>query len=156
HLSNNAHALISVEVRALGEGATFGGPVAGVEALAAAARALACEAVDLALVVAYDTLIEPEIVVEMAARGAAAGGALEDLRAPYDAGASGVVPGEAAAALVLGREDAGALAWLDARASADGNQGEPRIDLLEALARDMITARGPVACVDGAARARPR
>src|SRR5262249_39546642 len=70
-LSNSAHALISVEVRALGEGTTFGGAVAGAEAVAAAARAIEDGAVDRALVVAYDALIEPEIVVDLAARGAA-------------------------------------------------------------------------------------
>src|SRR5262249_25585667 len=122
HLSNNAHALISVEVRALGEGATFGGAVAGAEAIAAAVRSLRDGAVDRALVVAYDSWIEPEILVDLGARGVASPALLEHLRGPYDVESSGVVPGEAAAALVLGRDDGGALGWIAAVAGADGSK----------------------------------
>lgn len=155
HLSNNAHALISVEVRALGEGATFGGAVAGVEAIAAAARALADGAVDRALVVAYDSLIEPEILVELGARGAASHEPLDRLRAPYDARASGVVPGEAAAALVLGRDTIGAMGWIAAATGADGSEGEPAASHLAAIVRRLVAEHGPIALIDGAARALP-
>ncbi len=155
HLSNNAHALISIDVRALGEGATFSGAAAGVEAIVAAGRALADGAVDRALVVAYDSLLAPEILVELAARGAASRETLERLRAPYDPRASGVVPGEAAAALVLGNQEAAALAWIAAATGADGSEGEPGGESIGAIARRLTEAYGPVEVVDGAARAVP-
>jgi hypothetical protein len=41
HLSNNVHALASVDLGLRGEGATYGGATGGAQALAAAARALA-------------------------------------------------------------------------------------------------------------------
>jgi 3-oxoacyl-(acyl-carrier-protein) synthase len=152
HLSNNAHALISVEVRALGEGTTFAGAIAGVEAIAAASRALAVGAVDRALVVAYDSLIEPELVVELAARGAASCAPLDALRAPYDTSASGVVPGEAAVAMVLGpRDDRAAIARLDAATTADGSGSEPD----PARIGDVVRRLGKAEIVAGAARAIP-
>lgn len=89
HLSNNVHALASVDLDLRGEGATFGGGNGGAQAIASASRALHDGAVDAALVVAYDTLLEPETLAELAARG------------------STIVPGEAAAAIVLVRERAG-------------------------------------------------
>src|SRR5204862_2601439 len=70
----------------------------GAQAIAAAIRALhdvdanGTAPIDAALVVAYDSLLEPETLVELAAR---------------DNGAE-FVPGEAAAAIVLVREHAGA------------------------------------------------
>lgn len=57
HLSNNMHALLSMEAGIRGEGATFGGAVSGAEALQAATRALHANAVDAALVVAYDEAV---------------------------------------------------------------------------------------------------
>lgn len=84
HLSNNVHALASAELGLRGEGATFGGVDAGLHALRAACRALADGAIDAALVVAYDSLLEPETLVELGER------------MPAD-----FVPGEAAAAVVL-------------------------------------------------------
>lgn len=89
HLSNNVHALASVELGLRGEGATFGGGNGGAQALAAASRALHDDAIDAALVVAYDSLLEPETLVERGARGEVA------------------IPGEAAAAIVVVRERAG-------------------------------------------------
>jgi len=93
HLSNNVHALASAELGLRGEGATFGGGNGGAQALAAAIRALHDGAIDAALVVAYDSLLEPETLVELDARGWPA---------------QGLVPGEAAAAVVVVRERAGA------------------------------------------------
>jgi len=154
HLSNNAHALISIDVRALGEGATFGGAVAGAEAIAAAARALAEGAIDRALVVACDSLITAETLVELAARGAVSAEPLERLRAPYDARACGAVPGEAAAALVLGNEGP-ALAWIAAATGADGSAGEPGGELLGAVVARLTVEHGGVRLVDGAGRALP-
>ncbi|MGE5184960.1 MAG: beta-ketoacyl synthase N-terminal-like domain-containing protein, partial [Acidobacteriota bacterium] len=60
HLSNNVHALASAELDLRGEGATFGGGNAGAQAIAAASRALRDRAIDAAVVVAYDSLLEPE------------------------------------------------------------------------------------------------
>jgi len=101
HLSNNMHALASAELGLRGEGATFGGGNGGAQALAAAIRALHAGAIDAALVVAYDSLLEPETLVELGARGWPA---------------QGLVPGEAAAAVVLvpARADAPRLAVRDA------------------------------------------
>lgn len=93
HLSNNVHAIASAELDVRGEGATFGGGNAGAQALASAIRALHDGAIDAALVVAHDSLLEPETLVELGARGWPA---------------AGLVPGEAAAAVVLVRERAGA------------------------------------------------
>jgi 3-oxoacyl-(acyl-carrier-protein) synthase len=84
HLSNNVHALASAELALRGEGATFGGADAGAHAMRSATRALADGAIDAALVVAYDSLLEPETLVELGER------------MPAD-----FVPGEAAAAIVL-------------------------------------------------------
>jgi hypothetical protein len=90
HLSNNVHALASGDLGLRGEGATFGGGNGGAQALAAAERALHDDAIDAAVVVAYDSLLEPETLVELAVRG------------------DTCIPGEAAAAVVLVRERAGA------------------------------------------------
>lgn len=84
HLSNNVHALASAELALRGEGATFGGADGGAQAIAGARRAIADGAVDAALVVAYDSLLEPETLVELGEREA-----------------PDFVPGEAAAAIVL-------------------------------------------------------
>jgi hypothetical protein len=108
HLSNNVHALASAELDLRGEGATFGGANGGAQALAAAIRALHDGAIDAAVVVAYDSLLEPETLVELAARGGATLVPVDALVAPYLPGANGFVPGEAAAAMVLVREQAGA------------------------------------------------
>jgi hypothetical protein len=115
HLSNSAHALLSVEVQAKGEGVAHSGPIAGAEALASASRALADGAIDAAIVLAHDSLLEPEALIELGARDPSA------------------LPGEAAAALVLARPaDAGsrALAILTATTAADGEPGQPRPETL--------------------------
>ena len=154
HLSNNAHALLAQDIGARGDGVTFSGGNAGAQALAAAARALATNAVDVALIVAYDSLLEPETILEMGARGALAASALAELRAPYDAHASGAVPGEAAAALVLERSDrAGprALARVRAIDAADGEPAEPRV---ETIARAAARLAQGDCIVDGCALAR--
>ena len=156
HLSNNAHALIAKDLGLRGEGATFGGSNGGAQALAAAERALADGAIDAALVVAYDSLSEPETLVELGANGIATTAPLAALRAPYEAGAAGVVPGEAAAALYLvaeGNERETPLAWLDVSDAADGEQGVPQV---ATLARVASPWRDGVGFIDGAARANER
>ena len=127
HLSNNVHALASAELGLRGEGATFGGGTGGAQALVAAARALHDHAIDAALVVAYDSLLEPETLVELAARRAATHANLADLVAPYDAAAAGYVPGEAAAAIVLVRpaDAASAIALVEATGTGDGGSEDP-------------------------------
>jgi malonyl-ACP decarboxylase len=153
HLSNAAQAIAAAELGATGEGGTFGGAGAGAQALAAAIRTLEAGAADAAVVMAHDALLDPEATIELRGRGALAAGA-EDA-GPYDEAAAGVVPGEAAAALVLepaARAGARALALVDAAAVADGEEWEPAASTLaRALAR---VARGE-RIVDGAARARP-
>jgi 3-oxoacyl-(acyl-carrier-protein) synthase len=152
HLSNNAHALAAEELGARGDGLTLGGANAGAQALGAAARALEVGAVDAAVVVAYDTQIEPETLIELGARGAYVGEGPPP--APYDRRAAGFVPGEAAAGVVLERGDeAGgrALAVIDAWDATDvGPTGPGRPALARALRQ--VTAGG-VGVVDGAAQA---
>jgi hypothetical protein len=153
HLSNNAHAIAAQELRARGEGATYGGANAGAQALAAAIRALAAGAVDVALVVGYDTLIEPETLVELGARGASSPHGLARLAAPYDVAAQGFVPGEAAAALVLQRPGEGGanLGFVQALDGADGEKGEAQPALLARMLRSIAQ---PGDAVDGAGLAR--
>jgi hypothetical protein len=150
HLSNNAHALIARDLDARGEGATFGGANASAQAIASACRALADGAVDTAVVVAYDTLLEPETLVERAARGAAISGPLAPA---YSPAACGPIPGEAAVALVL-RPLGAPGAWFSVFAvdGASGDLGEPGAATLEAALR---RAGGGACLVDGAARTVP-
>jgi 3-oxoacyl-[acyl-carrier-protein] synthase II len=152
HLSNNAHALASVDLGLRGEGATYGGATGGAQALAAAARALEDGAIDAALVVAYDSLLEPETLVELAARRAIAEAATP--AAPYDEAAAGFVPGEAAAALVLVRagDAAAPLALVEAQGTADGAGAEPGAAAIARAAARLAEGAG---VVDGAARAWP-
>lgn len=153
YLSNNVHALLAMEIGARGEGVCFGGANAGAQALVAAARALEVGAVDAALVVAYDSLIEAETLVELGARGELARADKSSLAAPYSLFASGFVPGEAAAAVVLERaEDARerSLALVTAADATDGQEGEPLAETLERAAA--AVAEGDL-IVDGAARA---
>ncbi len=153
HLSNNAQALAAQELSARGEGVTFGGANAGAQALGAAIHALEVGAVDAALVVAHDTLLEPETLVELAARGAATTRGAERLAAPYAEDAAGFVPGEAAAALVLERpSDAGArsLASIEAVDTADGAAGEPGAAVLGKLVERLLRGNE---VIDGAGRA---
>ncbi|NHZ79655.1 hypothetical protein F2P44_10245 [Massilia sp. CCM 8695] len=148
HLSNNAHAIAAQELGARGEGATYGGANAGAQALAGAIRALAAGAVDVALVVGYDSLVEPETLVELAARGSSVSNALA---APYDMAAQGFVPGEAAAALVLQGSGA-ARAFIQALDGADGEKREPQPAL---LARLVGALARPGDAVDGCGLALP-
>ena len=163
HLSNNAHALLSKDIDARGEGGTYGGANAGAQALSAAIWSLHANAIDAALVVAYDSLIEPETVVELTARGAATQSQLGELVAPYSARANGFVPGEAAAAAVLSRAGgheprASELAHLSAVTAADGSTGAPTSQTIAAAletphgAHDDATNAAAWA-VDGAALA---
>lgn len=154
HLSNNAHALVSVALKARGEGMTFGGANAGAQALASAQRALAAGAVDVAIVLAEETLLEPEVLVQLGASGAATRAELETLEAPYSVRAAGFVPGEAAAAVVLEpveRAGTRALAWAEAADGADGTRGPPRPGTLARVAARLVTPE--VLLIDGAGRA---
>lgn len=154
HLSNNAHALLSIELGARGEGLTLGGANAGAQALSAACRTLEAGAIDAALVVAYDTLLEPETLVELAEAGALTRAGLDGLAAPYDERAGGFVPGEGAGAVVLERvEPAGsrALAWIDVAEAADGQEGPPKPETM--LRASEVVSRGEDVA-DGAGLAR--
>ncbi|MES2299574.1 MAG: beta-ketoacyl synthase N-terminal-like domain-containing protein [Pseudomonadota bacterium] len=154
HLSNNAHALAAQELKARGEGATFGGANAGAQALGAAIRALHAGAIDTALVVAYDSLVEPETLVELAQRGALSTAPLPQLCAPYGQAAHGFIPGEAAAAVVLQRcgENGAAIATLEAADGADGEPAMPHAATLERLLRQ-LARKGDA--IDGAGLAQP-
>jgi 3-oxoacyl-(acyl-carrier-protein) synthase len=153
HLSNNAHALLAADLSARGDGATYGGATAGAQALSAAIRALEAESIDVAVVFAYDSLLEPETLVDLAARGSTTTGDLTSLVAPYDVHARGFVPGEAAAALVLQRPGTGgALASLSAADGADGHTSEPTSETLAAVASRLARAD---TVVDGAGRGLP-
>lgn len=77
HLSNNSHALLAMGLGARGEGATLAGPTGGAAAIAAAGRTLAAGRIDAALVLAVDTLIQPEILLEGLVSGSLAPGAGE-------------------------------------------------------------------------------
>lgn len=119
HLSNNVHALASAELALRGDGATFGGEHAGAHALRSAIRALHDGAIDSALVVAYDSLLEPETLVELGER------------MPAD-----FVPGEAAAAVVLVREHSPqALGTVDLTCAAGDPQLGAAAAVVDAIAR---------------------
>jgi len=154
HLSNNVHALLSIEVQIRGDGATFAGATAGGEALCAAARALEAGAADAALVVACDSLLDAQSVADLSERRVATLADLLHWRPPYDEGALGAVPGEAAAALLLTRaRDGGPL--LSCATGVDPRplpSGEPRSERLAEVAA--LVSRGE-GIVDGAAWARP-
>lgn len=163
YLSNNAHALIAARVRARGEGMTFGGSNAGAQALVSAAAALHARTIDAALVVAYDSLVHPEMLIDMADRGAltrARPG--QRIAAPYDRAAAGFVPGEAACAVVLtrpGEAQAQAhaqglcprapLARVSTAEGCDGQAGMPDADTLARVVARV--ARDDELAIDGAA-----
>jgi 3-oxoacyl-(acyl-carrier-protein) synthase len=134
HLSNNVHALVATDLGARGDGATYGGASAGGQAIAAASWALHAGAIDTAIVLAYDSLLEPETLVELGERGAASMAPAGEVIAPYHESAAGFVPGEAAAALVLARPD------------------DPRARLATITAGD----ESPAEVVDGAGLGDPR
>jgi len=154
-LSNNAHALFAAEIEAHGEGMTFGGRNAGGQALVCAQHALEEGAVDVAVVMAYDSLCEPESAPELAMRGMTTSARVSDLRGPYDDGAGGFVPGEAAAAVVLelpGRAGERGLGRIEASVAADGDRAEPAAATVGRVAGRI--SRGE-AIVDGVGLANP-
>jgi 3-oxoacyl-[acyl-carrier-protein] synthase II len=155
YLSNNAHALIAAKVGARGEGMTSGGANAGAQALVSAAAALQARTIDAALVVAYDSLVHPETLVEMDRRGALTRAhAGQHVAAPYDGAAAGFVPGEAACAVVLARPDEGEgepLALVSAAEGCDGHGGMPGAGTMGRVVARM--ARGDELAIDGAAAA---
>jgi 3-oxoacyl-(acyl-carrier-protein) synthase len=156
YLSNNVHAVVSAALGARGDGVSLGGPTAGAQAIGSALRALECGAIDAALVVAYDSLIEPETLIEMGARGEASRAGEGSLEAPYSVGAAGFVPGEGAAAVVLERADSAggrANSFVEVAGSADGGRGEPtKATIARVVGR---VARPGDDVIDGAARALP-
>jgi 3-oxoacyl-(acyl-carrier-protein) synthase len=155
HLSNNAHALAAEELRVRGEGATFAGANAGAQALAAAIRALEAGAIDTALVVGYDSFIEPETLVDLAARGMLTTQTENSVTAPYDRTAQGFVPGEAAASVVLqrvGSSDGRDLAYLQAADGADGEAAAPRLSTITNLLANLTQGD---TIIDGAGWAQP-
>jgi 3-oxoacyl-(acyl-carrier-protein) synthase len=147
HLSNNTHALLAEAIDAQGDGATFGGANAGAQAIEAACAALEAGVIDTALVIACDSLIEPETLIDLGVAGALA----KDVDAPpaYDPRARGFVPGEAAAAIVLSRTGPGPV--IEAFTGADGAKGEPGAEAL----KNIVDRAGPFVRVDGASRAQP-
>ena len=150
-LSNNAHALCAEELAARGEGVTLSGANAGAQALACAQAALAAGTVDAALCVAYDSLIAPEVLVEQGLSGALTSArSVGELVAPYAASASGAVPGEAAAALLLLREEPRNEPPLFYLRAADA-AGISTAETLVRAAKSVLAHR--VAVVDGAAQA---
>ena len=150
HLSNNVHALAASTLRLRGEGATFGGGSAGAQAIASASRALCDGAIDAALVIAYDSLLEPETLVELGARRSATRAPLARLTAPYSADAAGFVPGEAAAAMVLVRSATAPVAWIEVRDAAGAES-----DSTATLARCAAHFADGATVIAGTARAWP-
>lgn len=148
HLSNNAHALLSADLGARGEGATFGGATAGAQAIASAIRALDAETIDAAVVLAYDTLRGPESLTDLDARGMLAIG---PRAAPYDEASAGYVAGEATAAVVLVRDGSNVLARVTAASGADGSPGEPNPATIARVASRVVQRQDRLV-VDGAAR----
>jgi 3-oxoacyl-(acyl-carrier-protein) synthase len=159
HLSNNAPALLAQDLGARGDGVTFAGATAGAMAIAAATAALAEGAIDAALVVAYDSLLEPEQLIALAACGALSSGTVHELAAPYAEPSAdsvrGGIPGEAAAALLLEREDQQdrALAFVEATDGADGEKGLPAMSTVAAVAARIADAD---LVIDGCALADPQ
>ena len=145
HLSNNAHAIAAQELGVCGDGATYSGGNAGAQAIAAAIRALQIGSVDSAIVVAYDSLLEPETLVELNQHHAINRQDNANLISPYSANAQGFVPGEAAAAIVLQRADGDysttqPQCFIQALASTDGNLHAASISLLEQMTEQLLQA----------------
>lgn len=155
HLSNNAHALLAAELGLKGVGLTLAGANAGAQALASAIEQLEAGTVDAALVFAYDTFISPNILVEWSVRGLATHAGPGEVVGPYDRASAGIVPGEAACAVVLQRPaDAGdALQSLVSAAdAADGEEHRARIDT---LSRSSQPLADDIDFVDGDSQAQP-
>jgi hypothetical protein len=105
YLSNAAHAIVAAELGAIGDGATFAGPTSAASALVAAGAALACGAIDHAIVVALDDVTADEVARELHAR------------------APDVIPGAAVAAIAVARAAGGVQ--LDAVDGVDPEHAEP-------------------------------
>ena len=127
HLSNNAHALLSIQLGATGDGTTTAGSNAGAQAMRAAAAALEIGSIDAAIVFAYDSLVEPETILSLGTSGAATRSTEPAIvGAPYGETAAGFVPSEAAAAIVLEKPEHATgrtIALVTATMTADGNAG---------------------------------
>lgn len=151
HLSNNAHALLSIQLSATGDGTTTAGSNAGAQALQAAIAALEIDAIDAAIVFSYDSLVEPETMLSLGVAVATTSqNSVEAVGAPYGDNASGFIPSEAAAAIVLEKPQAAAertLALLSAYATADGNDGFADS---HCLARALSVVAAGDSLVDGA------
>ena len=142
HLSNNAHAIAAQELGACGDGATYSGGNAGAQAIAAAIRALNTGSIDTAIVVGYDSLLEPETLVELRQRHAINRQDSDKLIAPYSGYAQGFVPAEAAAAIVLQRADSTSKAqcYIQALACADGNPHPASINTFAQMTKKLLQA----------------
>lgn len=151
HLSNNAHALLSIQLNATGDGTTTAGSNAGAQALQAAAIALEVGSIDAALVFSYDSLVEPETMLSLGVAGATTGEkSAEAVAAPYGLHASGFIPSEAAAAIVLEKPESAegrTIALLSASATADGHDGYADGDC---LAQSLSVVAAGDFLVDGA------
>jgi len=132
NLSNNVHALAAQALGITGEGMTTGGANAGAVALCQAIRALETRAVDAALVMAHDSLVAPEVVLDMCGRGILNTSA--DVAGPYDVASAGGVAGEAAAALVLVRQE-DAPAGMRVQGVTSAVAGEPHEGIARLLQR---------------------
>lgn len=155
HLSNNAHALIAHELQLRGDGATFCGGNAGAQALTAAQAALHEGAIDAALVVAYDSLIEPGSLIDGAARGAFSTAPPEAFIAAYCPGATGACPGEAAAAMVLRLEPRADDRSSFSCVATHGADGEISTPLVHTVMRGFLQLANDELVVDGAALGMP-
>lgn len=156
HLSNNAHALLSIQLGATGDGTTTAGSNGGAQALRAAATALEVGSIDAAIVFAYDSLVEPETILSLGMSGAATTATEEAaVGAPYGENAAGFVPSEAAAAIVLEKPAQAigrTIALVSAAIAADGNAGFAEPNTL-GQALSTLSAGDPL--VDGVGLAHP-
>lgn len=153
YLSNNVHAIVAAELSAKGEGLCFGGANAGAQAIASAIRSIQCDCIDIAVVTAYDSLIEPEVLLDLGVRGELFQAGADALRPPYDADAAGFVPGEAACSIVLeSLENAGKRirARVSAQHATEGGENEPSD---KAFRRSISMILDGDLIVDGASRA---
>lgn len=151
HLSNNAHAIAAQELGVCGDSATYSGANAGAQAIAAAIRALNLGLIDTAIVTAYDSLLEPETLVELRQRHALNCLSEDRLTPPYAPNAQGYVPSEATTALVLQRfdkvSDVRETFSIQALTCGDGNSTEAGINTLEQITRKLLQ---PGDIIDGA------
>ena len=120
------------------------GANAGAQALGAAARALEVGAVDAALVVAYDTLLEPETLIELAGRGALHRRRLRRPRPTTPRPRASSRARRPPASCSSGAIDAAgrALALVDAWDAADGERGGPSPATLAAALASVTAGTG--------------